>query len=69
MLFRSDSVTLTLDGHEDSELKAKIETVAPLIVNDTGLSRREFVLQIDTNHVRFSLVPGMNGIAKLETDL
>ncbi len=67
-LRQGDAVDLILDGHEGTSLAARIETVAPLIVNDAGISRREFVLQFDARKAPFPLVSGMNGIARIEAE-
>ncbi len=65
-LMPADKVTLVIDGHEDRPVSMAIHTVAPVITNDAGISRREFNLRLKAVDVPFKVVPGMNGIVKIE---
>lgn len=59
------SASIIVDGAKNIQVNGKVQSISPVISNESGLSRREFIVDLGSNLVAH-LIPGMNATVEID---
>lgn len=63
-IFPQRAAVVRVEGMKDSAVNAVVTRISPVITNESGLSRREFFVELNENKTK-DLLPGMNAIVEI----
>ncbi len=66
LLVSGRATEIIVDGNEGKPIPGKVGRIAPVIANEGGLARREFLVEL-TQQSAIHLLPGMNATVELDS--